>query len=233
MNSVTTIILSYHRRWNIPRIVRALELQTIKTDIWIWDNEGKIDPEDYPEHVVIRSTKNFYCQPRFSLATMVRTPYIFNIDDDYCPNDNSLIEKLISACEEQPDYFIGWNGRKWDRDNVDTARPYTSSCLKAKSIIQNENAVADVVNTGISFYRTELINKIPLNAWAEDGLTEMEYKHGDDIYLSAKFKKVRVVDFLQGCMDSLSDCGVALSRCPEHIKYRDELCRKYFFKAAQ
>lgn len=216
MNKITSIILHYNRQNNIMPIVNAIKEQTIESDIIIWDNSN--DLVEIPGVALIKSSKNFICRPRFILCGLVQTSYIFNQDDDHIIKDKSLFEKLIDdSTKRNNTVFYGWPARKQYIDNKYSKEP--------------EDKITDFVNTGISFFPTELSNYIKMNPYFCDEsfiMTEQEYKYADDHWISAQMLFKLDSKILYDGMDKLSDCGHGLSRDQEHISIREEMSKRFF-----
>jgi hypothetical protein len=218
MNQVTAIIIHYRRQSNIPHIVGAIMEQTVPADIWIWDNQNVFT--EINGVTLFSSSKNFVCRPRFILAGMVQTPYVFNCDDDHIVKDKQLFEKMIALSKEKPDCFWGWPARK----------EYNNSPQR-----DAEGIPADLVNTGISFYPTRLINKIMANPYINDSdkfqMTEEEYRYADDHWISAQLPLKIAHPTLEAGIGKMYDHGVALSRDPRHIPIREAAARKFWGNA--
>jgi glycosyltransferase involved in cell wall biosynthesis len=210
---VTSIILTYKRSKNIPKIVEALKRQTVENDIIIWDNGNELD---YIQDVtLIKSSRNFVCRPRFLLCGLVQSDYIFNIDDDHIPTDNKLLEMLIDESKLNNDaYFIGWKA------TMDYNREPKA-----------DGKGADLVNTGVSFFPTRLSNSLYMNPYKNDfmEMTEEEYKYADDHWVSKQMPLKKTSLVLDSCVGKLNDFGIGLSRNSfKHIRTRNIITKRYF-----
>lgn len=217
MNRITSIIITYNKRYkNVPKIVDAIKAQTIESDIIIWDNSGEL--EDIAGCTIIKSSKNFVCRPRFLIPGLVNTEYIFNQDDDHIITDNKLFEKLIKESKKDNRYFIGWSARK----------DYTKEPFHKKA----DGLPTDFVNTGNSFYQTDMINNLnisPYNNPQPDAiaLTEEEYRYADDHWVSIQmpFKKTSLN--LENGMVEIETTD-AISKESKHIEIRERVAKRYF-----
>ena len=219
MVEITSIILHYNRIENVRRVIEGIRKQ-IPSKIIVWDNSHNY-PKGSGEDVLISSTENFYCLPRLLISGLVQTKYTFWQDDDKAINTPDLFQKLIDECQKQSDYWIGWNGRLIEGiKNWDMA--YQSP---GGGFVGKINKKADIVNTGISFFETSLINSIPLNPYGQ--LSENEYKYGDDIWISRWLEKKRIIDFMENSFDDLDE-GNGLSKQSEHMNIRNKLVRRFF-----
>lgn len=228
---ITSIILHYKRPGNIRRVVEGIRKQTIKSEIWIWDQSG-----DCPEcgaDVMVRSSRNFHCLPRVLLAGAVRTGYIYNQDDDLAIKSPDLFERLLDVAKHHPDAVIGFNGRRVKGEDINWEKAY-SFPNKGKGggwcdfMPTSNPSDLDMINTGVSFLRTALINQIKLNPFFGMGVTEKEYKYGDDMVVSAQLDKKRVAPFnMKMEYDWLAE-GMGLSKQEDHMKVRDSLMCRYW-----
>ena len=230
MEKISSIILHYKRPENVEKWMAGIKNQTIKSEIIVWDNSG-----DYPagsgEDVLIRSSKNFYCQPRFLIAGTVKTPYIYNQDDDLAINDNTLFEKFIEHSEKYPEFAIGWNGRIFSKDiNWDKAYQSPGKGWVDAMDVDDDSSI-DMINVGVSFMPAKLLNQIPINPFTV--ITEEQYKYGDDIWISSFLKKKRVMPFKlldhYDWLNEYEERQAALSKQPKHMDIRNQVCRKLFY----
>ena len=237
---ITSIIIHYKRPENVKLWMNGIRNQTIPSKVIVWDNSG-----DYPkgsgEDVLITSTENIYCQARFLIAGIAKTPYIYNQDDDLAINDPKLFEKFIEVSEKHPNSVIGWNGRIFSDDiNWEQAYSFPGKGFVDEMPIDDESSI-DMINIGVSFMRTQLINQLHINPFQYGGLnkkgknnkiTEIELKYADDIWASHYIYKKRTMPFKlidhYDWLNEFEERKAALSKQPEHMKYRDRICRRYF-----
>lgn len=219
MVEITSIILHYNRSDNMKQVIDGIRKQTIKSEIWVWDNSGDCPKVDVD--VMIKSNKNFLCQPRVLLTGAVKTKYTFWQDDDKVINNPKLFEYLIERCEMSPSNWIGWNGR-----NIAGIENWGMAYQSpGGGFVGKINSSCDIINTGVSFFRTNLINQIPINPFNE--LTENEYKYGDDIWISKHLEYKKVVAELENSFDDLPE-GNGLSKQSEHMGVRNKLVKRFF-----
>lgn len=210
---VTSIILTYNRQKNLPKIIDALKKQTVENDIIVWDNADNLEKIDGV--TLIRSSKNFICRPRFILCGLVNTDYIFNLDDDHLPVDDSLFDKLIAESKEYDDeFFIGWK-----------------ACKEYRREPKADGLPADLVNTGVSFYHSKLANRLLMNPYRGSNkfkMTEDEYKYADDHWVSAQMGQCRTSLILDNGVMKIDDCGHGLSMEGKHIPIRQTIARRFW-----
>ena len=231
-NKVTSIVLNYNRPENMKAVIDGIRSQTVKSDIWIWDNSGKL--ADIDGCMIIRSQKNFHCLPRLLLMGAVQTEYIWTQDDDRVLTDKTLFEQMIWVDIDCPMVAYGkrfthektraiYPKEYWDNayyTDHDTCNGYWNVGYK--------NGFADVGSTGIMFLKMSCLKKMPLNPYIE--LTEQEYKYGDDMWLSKRLGCCYVYKPLFDGVKVIPDNGVGLCHDKEHYPIRNELCRRYWLE---
>ncbi len=213
---ITSIIVHYNRPENIPEIVEAIRSQTVKSEIWIWDNSGNCpDIGD----VIIRSTRNFAQFGRWMLLQAVQTPFVWLNDDDGRINDVNLFKNLLDESGKY-DSILGWKGKKFGGSDVDKQKPYQN-----KAGWVGYAAETDMINMGFSFFKRDLINKIISNPFHE--LTQDEHQHADEIYISNRVN-TRVSEFIFNGITMISERGRKLSGESHHMEIRNKLCKEYW-----
>lgn len=226
---ITSIIIHYKRPENIRKVIDGIKKQTVKSEIIVWDNSG-----DYPansgEDVLVRCSKNIFCQARVLISGIVKTKYIYNQDDDLAIKDSNMFEKFIEVSTKYPDMVIGWNGRIAEHiKNWEKAYSFPGGSWCDAMDINNADSIS-MINYGVSFLRTELINQLPINPFGE--VTEEELKYGDDIWVSKYFKKKRTMPFKllehYEWLNEYQERGSALSKQGPHMAVRDRLMKRFF-----
>ena len=107
---ITVCLLNYRRPGNLERILPALQRQTTKPTIFLWDNAADSDYQfEWPDiDWVIRSSVNQKCPPRWHMAVEAETPWVMSLDDDLLPTDDRLLELAVERAErEPPDRAVG------------------------------------------------------------------------------------------------------------------------------
>ncbi|MFT7231852.1 MAG: hypothetical protein ACI8TA_001065 [Cyclobacteriaceae bacterium] len=114
---VTVLLMNYKRKLNLPIIIDSLKSQSVTCKIFLWNNSGE-DYNDDRLDLIINSSKNLKCWPRWSMAAYAETEYIMSHDDDLCFNSSDALEKLIESHQknEKPGLAIGFNGVKLGDD---------------------------------------------------------------------------------------------------------------------
>jgi len=208
------------RKDNVARVVSGIRSQTVPSQIWSWDDTGQF--QGIGEDVYFSCNKNFSHRPRIMLGALVQTEYIFMQDDDFELSDPTLFTRLIELSKQYPDYLIGVKGKKFD-ENADPEKPYQhNSCWCGEGEVS-------MVNTGLCFFRTELLSKVPSNPIINTikTVTEEEYKYGDDMFLSS-FNRCYSTELFVHCVSKLDEQGVGLSKQSGHMEIRNKLCKRYW-----
>jgi len=229
---ITTILLHYKRLENMKRVIEGIRDQTVASKIIVWDQSGDC-PADGVD-TMIQCTENFYCQPRILMTGFVKTKYVYNQDDDLAINDKHLFDKFISVAQRYPDHVIGWNGRRVSGiKNWDKAYSFPEGGWVDAMPIDDHSSI-DMINFGVSFFRTALINQVPINPFchATEPITENEMKYGDDMWVSKWLKYKRVMPFKlldhYEWLNEYPERGTALSKQSGHMEVRDSLMRRFF-----
>ena len=216
---ITSIIMPY-RKENVARVIGGIRSQTVPSQIWSWDNIGGFNGQG--EDVYFHCSKDFNHRPRFMLGGLVETEYIFVQDDDFELSDPTLFAQLIELSKKYPSHLLGVKGKKFD-ESADPEKPYQhNTCWCGEGEV-------DMVNTGLCFFRTEILTEIPSNPLINTfrTVTEKEYRFGDDMWLSS-FGKCYATELFVHCVSKLDEQGVGLSHQSVHMDVRNELCRRYW-----
>ncbi len=234
MSEITSIILHYKRPENVDKWISGIRNQSVKSKIIVWDNSG-----DYPkgsgEDVLISSTENFYCIPRILIAGLVKSKYVYNQDDDLAMNDKYLFEKFIEHSEKYPDHVIGWNGRQFDKD-INWEKAYqTPGHGWTDYMDEKDDRSIDMINFGVSFFPTELINQVPINPYKNNlDVSDDELIYGDDIWVSHWLKNKRVMPFKlldqYEWLNEYEDRNAALSKQANHMDCRNSIIKKLYME---
>ncbi len=219
---ITSIVLHYNRQQNIREVVSGIKDQTVQSDILVWDNSNNCP--NIEGVTAIHSQRNFNCQPRFWLAAMCDTEYIWTQDDDFKIIKKDLFERMIALSKENPDCMLGVKGKVFGEwSNKEKPYQHNSGWLDAGK--------CDMVNTGLCFFPTKLLNKIPMHPYSAgtSAVTKHEYRYGDDIWVST-FQDCLAYDYLKEDIGKLPEGEERhiLSKQTAHMDVRNDLCRRYF-----
>ena len=90
MNLVTTVLTVTDRKEYLDSQLKAIEDQTIKSDIIIhWNNQSEYNLK-YPSLIYRNNHKSAPLYNRFVSSLNITTPYLFICDDDILPGKNYL-----------------------------------------------------------------------------------------------------------------------------------------------
>lgn len=220
---ITVCLLNYKRPENIAHVLNSIEIQTVPTKVYVWDNSGGNLPLSVGAHplvkMVITPSKNVGCFPRWWMASVCGTEYVCSLDDDLVFTDENVLADAIDAsrnkCPEGIVGFFGWQhveGRSYHAShNVYNAK---------------EDCWADIIKGRFMLFRRALLEKVPLEIPKLprfDGLSHRE----DDIYVSLCIAGGRwgahlVPGILRERWYDLPQREDASSGKPEHYQYRDK-----------
>ena len=101
MNKVTTVLTVTDRIEYLKTQIKAIENQTIDSDIIIHWNTDEEYTLNYPAIIYRNQHKSAPLYNRFFSSVNITTPYIFICDDDILPGKRYL-ERCIEFSEKQP-----------------------------------------------------------------------------------------------------------------------------------
>ena len=228
-SSVTVLLLNWKRPENIGPILDSLVSQTVAPRVVVWNNGGDllfIDGEKkkpIAEHeavdLVVRSSGNLGCFPRWWLAGLAQTEFVCSMDDDLLLRDDRVLEDAVAACRElRPDGVVGFFG--WNR--VD-GKPYKGAQHINGS---SENRDVDLVKGRFMMLRRETLCRVPLTP--PDGIGPEALFRADDIYLNLMISGGRpgyhlVPGVLGKRWRDLKQDGRALASQPGHYDQRGKV----------
>lgn len=95
---VTVLLLNFRRPENLRRILGDLERQTVKPDVFLWNNSGNVftDPRVSWQ---LDSSENRFCWPRWMMGSLAKTKYVCTMDDDLTFADPRVLEDAIAQLE--------------------------------------------------------------------------------------------------------------------------------------
>lgn len=213
MKQVTALLLNWKRPDNMKQIIDCLTGQTAGVEIFLWNNNKK-DPAKYGVDVKIHSSRNFLCWPRWLMASLARTEFVFTLDDDVILTRPTVIQECIDFFVKPntpKDTILGIYGVK-----LNEASKYTKSRHIRKP---GRNAKVDIVKGRFMFMRRDFVQKIPMGH---------ELNRGDDIYISSFSKSKMIPAFLTGAWKDLPEGDVALYGQKHHKSGRQSAVDNYF-----
>lgn len=167
---VTVLLTNYKREENLPLIIEALRSQTIPCKIFLWNNAEKpyINTD---VDLIINSSKNLKCWPRWGMVGHTDTEYVMTHDDDWCFEGNDALELLIKAHQENyiPGRAVGFNGVQLGSDksyyrseNQKKLRKFGIKTGAQHVKFPKKSTVVDVVKGRLIFCKREDLRNLPL-----------------------------------------------------------------------
>lgn len=228
VKQITTILLNWNRPENLDKVIKSVRMQSIDSEVWLWDNSGKFEITGNCDRIY-KSSYNQSCQARYALCNYVTTPYVFTMDDDRYIEDPNLFNKLLNMSYEFPDDVLCYYGKSFqDIDDEHQDVLYSADTCQPGWVF-HRNWKVQMGATGCCFFPTRLINNIPRNVYVTDEMTEKDMKYGDDMWFS-KFQKMRVATCISRGIVKMDDKGEGLCHDPDHYGIRNKLCREWWGK---
>ena len=215
MKQVTALLLNWKRPKNMERIIRCLKDQTADINIFLWNNNKK-DRCLHKVDVKINCSTNFVCWPRWLMAGLARTEFIFTLDDDVIFTRPTVIQECIDFFRTEDladDSILGIYGVI-----LNDAMNYTKSYHIRRQKRANMKEV-DIVKGRFMFTRRKFVQSLPM---------QHELPRGDDIYISSFSKHKYIPKFLADAWKDLPEGDVALYGQKVHKPLRQEAVNKYF-----
>jgi len=212
---VTALLLNWKRPENIIEVIKSIKSQSIKIEIWLWNNNFE-DTTQYDVDMQINSSNNFKCWPRWLIGSMVDDGYIFTLDDDIMFNKTDVIENCIKIYEsvDQKDLnpIIGFSGVQLNDTNT-----YWESTHINKPDDANDIFV-DVVKGRFMFMDCKILKTVNL----ENEPT------CEDIKISSYSKYKVIPTVLKESLVNLKEGKEALHSSLDQRNKRDIAVKKYF-----
>jgi hypothetical protein len=211
--SATVILTSYRRPENLVRLVSDLRLQTLRPEIFIWDNGQQ---PDLPEvDLVVRASSNLFCWPRWTMAAFASHDHCFVMDDDMRINDPRLLEVAVDFMDRRPDVdLIGLAGVCYT-----PGVPY-ESCRHLRAS-PNQDRSVDMVKGQFVGFRKEFLGRLPILPPTRPSLHDPSVE--DDIAVSA-YARVKVLpQCIFGKIAALQRQAHALCSRPDHLARRQSM----------
>ena len=209
---ITAILLNWKRPENIIKTIKSIRDQSIPIKICLWNNNPD-DKTRYDVDIQIDSPNNFKCYPRWMMASLVETDYIFTLDDDLMLNDNNVIKDILTF---------------YDSININTAIVgYTGVILnqdkdywKSEHVTEPKNIdiKVDIVKGRFMFMNKSLINNITLE----------NEETCEDIKISSYSYYKLIPSILKNRLLNLDELGVGLFGTIDHSIKRATATKRYF-----
>ena len=186
---VTVFLLNYKREENLTKIISSLRSQTVACKIFVWNNNQRAYQNDDVD-LIINSSQNLKCWPRWSMSAYTDTPYIMSHDDDFMLDSPDCLSLLIEALESNyiPGRAVGFAGVRLGSDLSFFPSDFQKKLRKfkihqgAKHITNpGKDKTVDVIKGRLILCRRSDLNTLPTYA---DEAEDM-----DDIFVSSFLSK--------------------------------------------
>lgn len=244
--NITIVLLNYRRPQNIPVIVDAIRAQTVRAQVFLWNNGGA-EVNSPRIDLYRRSEKNVGCMARWALAKEANTPYVMCLDDDICFKRSDALAGIVQALEAQdhPGRIIGFIGACFSSLPVYNIRreimcrydDEQHRLRKAFEMQQEAGTVETVSVTCRHIERDEAVDLVKgrMMAFRKSCIEDLVLpeEREDDIFLSASLAKGqrqfhRIPMRLNDAFYELPEHGVANWTQAGHINSRDRALKAYF-----
>ena len=173
--SVTIVVTNYVRPENVNRIIDMLLHQTLKVQIFVWDNSPRQDYDNPRVDWIIRSSINAKCTPRWWMAAQASTDFIIVHDDDLVPSDAGVIARTLSAANKCDPFAVGASGVLLEKDkSYDMCQHFG---LQSREITKDTNV--DIIKGKYFCAKTDSVRR----------LEYFDLDAEDDIIVSAMLSK--------------------------------------------
>lgn len=206
MTQATACLLNWKRPQNIGRTIASCREQGAA--VFLWNN----NPEDktrFPVDWQVDSSINRFCMPRWWLASMADTEYVFSLDDDLAFARQHVIRDCIALMETLPEDAIIGRG----------AEMIVGS--DGKSISMNRERKidrVDIIKGSFLFTRKTVVQSMFLRH---------DLQRGDDIFVSSHSKNKQVPDFMHDAFIRFENGAESLCKNSRHYIIRREASRRY------
>lgn len=217
----TALLLNWRRPENLAEVIASIRRQSVSVSIWLWDNSGTVE-SDCGADVVVRSSKNFRCWPRWLMGALGGDEvgrYVFSLDDDLKMRNRGLIERCVRYLENLEDgevssTIVGKSGVVLQPGEAEgKSLPYTRG--HHQDADPDRDIEVDVLKGQFLFFNRQLLEGVPLNRADED-----------DIRLSSFAKRCIIPSFMAGAFQELPNHD-SLCGQPGHYQRRDEAVLRY------
>ncbi len=212
--SVTALLLNWKRPKNMKKVIKCLKAQSLRPEIILWNN----NPDDSRKHDVslqVNSGRNMHCYPRWLMAGLADTEFVFSLDDDLMLVDKNALKKCVEYMKDRiaKDKILGYKGvilnkRKSYENSKHVSCPDANVGLKV-----------DIVKGRFMFMRRNFACSIP---------APRVMLREDDIYVSSWSKNKELPGFLGRSFKDLPEGKVSLYKQKGHIKLRQDAVNEWY-----
>ena len=212
MKTITAILLNWKRPENIVKTIKSIRNQSVPIKICLWNNNPE-DKTKYDVDLQIDSPNNFKCYPRWMMASLIETDYIFTLDDDLILSDNNVIKDTLYFYEslENNMSIVGYTGVILNQDKD----YWTSEHITEP---KNIDIKVDIVKGRFMFMNKSLINNITLE----------NEETCEDIKISSYSYYKLIPSILKNRLLNLDELGVGLFGTIDHSIKRATATKRYF-----
>jgi hypothetical protein len=210
---ITAILLNWKRPENIVKTIKSIRDQSIPVKICLWNNNPD-DKTNYDVDLQINSPNNFKCYPRWMMASLIETNYIFTLDDDLVLSDDNVIEdtlNLYKRINTDDKLILGYTGVILNQDKD----YWTSEHLTEP---KNEDIKVDIVKGRFMFMSKSLINNMTLE----------NEETCEDIKVSSYSNYKLIPSILKNRLSNLDELEVGLFGSSDHNIKRSVATKRYF-----
>lgn len=100
MPDITVLLTNYRRPQNLPVIFDALKRQTAKPRIFLWSNAKVSQSFGAGLDLVVRSSVNLLCWPRWLLGATSDTDIVMSLDDDYVLAHRRVLAAILECFQK-------------------------------------------------------------------------------------------------------------------------------------
>ncbi len=247
MTELTVLLLNYKRPQNLPKIITCLKAQTIPVNLFLWDNSGTCDFNDDRLDLIIRSSENKGCSPRWLMALYAETDYIMTHDDDYVITKSNALEQVVDCLKQQDNErtIVGFEGIV-----IDQSKTYAQHLGYENRYKFNHNSFGVVIpqyphiktSERVHLVKGRLMATQTANLLSHVDLVTLVKEREDDITVSAMLgqqERIHYIPyFLRDCISEIEDItiegaenGIGNKDKPEHYVSRNAAFNHYFIDA--
>jgi len=214
MKTITAVLLNWKRPENIIKTIKSIKEQSIPVKICLWNNNPH-DKTKYDVDLQIDSPFNFKCYPRWMMASLIESDYIFTLDDDLVLSDKDVIRDTLYFYESLKNNMaiVGFTGVILNED-----KDYWSSHHITYPL--DNDITVDIIKGRFMFLSKNLLANITLEN--EETCEDIKISSYSDYKLIPSILKNRLIN--------LDEMGVGLFGSSDHNLKRTLATKRYFIE---